>query len=153
LILFRTLLAALCFGGVLVIVPAAMADIDTPVGSWLRADGKTVFVIEPCGTGLCGRIAGFPIDNPSAPPPRDWRGQPICNDEIIAVVPEYGIRNRWHGTVINPHDGKVWQAMLTLVNGQLHFSGYFGVPLFGRTETWTRYTGEIGPNCRLTAAG
>lgn len=158
----RTLFALLCICGGFLLVPvgfpphamaAAMTGIDTPVGSWLRADGRTVFFIEPCATGLCGIIGGFVIDNPSDPPPMDWRGQPMCGDKIITVSPEYGARNKWHGTIVNPHDGNVWQATLTLINGTLQLRGYFGVPLFGKTETWTRYTGQIGPHCRLIPAG
>jgi len=151
--LFRNLFAAICLGGVLLFASGASADIDTPVGSWVRADGKSVFIIAPCGDGLCGRIAGFIIDDPSAPQPVDWRGQPMCNNRIIFVTPELGVRNRWHGTVTNPHNGQVWQALLALVNGNLQFSGYVGVPLFGKTETWTRYEGQIGPDCRLMDAG
>lgn len=151
--MLRILLAALCLCGTLLSAPAAKADIDTPIGSWMRADGKTVFVIEYCNTGLCGRIAGMSFDHPTDPQPLNWQGQPMCNETIISVTPEYGIRNKWHGSIVNPKNGNVWQAMLTLVNGTLKLRGYFGVPLFGQTETWTRYTGQIGAGCHITAAG
>ena len=151
--MLRILLAALCLCGTLLSAPAAKADIDTPIGSWMRADGKTVFVIEACNTGLCGRIAGMSFDHPTDPQPLNWQGQPMCNETIISVSPEYGMRNRWHGSIVNPKNGNVWQAMLTLVNGTLQLRGYFGVPLFGQTETWTPYTGQIGPDCHLIAAG
>ncbi len=130
---------------------AAIAN--TPVGTWLRADGRTVFGIETCATGLCGRIVGFAIDNPNDPAPIDWRGEPLCGEQIITVTPEYGIRNKWHGSIINPRNGNVWQASLTLVNGTLQLRGYFGLPLFGRTESWTPFTGQIGPRCRIMSAG
>jgi len=130
-----------------------MAGTDTPIGTWLRADGRTVFDIESCSTGLCGRISGYAIDHPSDPTPVNWRGQPLCGEQIITVSPEYGIRNKWHGSIINPRDGNVWQASLTLVNGSLQLRGYFGVPLFGKTENWTRYTGQIGNDCRIIYGG
>jgi uncharacterized protein (DUF2147 family) len=153
LYLLRILLAALCFCGSLLIVPPARADTDTPVGSWIRADGETVFVIEYCNTGLCGRIAGMSFDHPTDPQPLNWQGQPMCNEKIISVSPEYGMRNQWHGFITNPKSGNVWQATLTLVNGALQLHGYFGLPLFGRTETWTRFTGQIAAQCHISAAG
>ena len=152
MIVLRALFAALVICGGLVIAPAARADTDTPIGTWLRADGRTVFVIDYCNLGLCGRIAGMTFDHPTDPEPVDWRGQPLCNDVIIAVTPEYGTRDKWHGSIVNPKNGNVWQTTLTLVNGTLQLRGYFGVPLFGKTETWTRFSGQIGANCHLTAA-
>ncbi len=151
--MLRILLAALCLCGTLLIARAATADTNTPIGSWLRADGKTVFIIEYCSTGLCGRIAGMSFDHPTDPQPLNWQGQPMCNETIISVTPEYGLRNRWHGSITNPKNGNVWQATLTLVNGTLQLRGYFGIPLFGQTESWTPYTGPIGPACHITAAG
>jgi uncharacterized protein (DUF2147 family) len=145
--------AAILLSGGTALAAAAAGVATTPVGSWLRGDGKTVFVIQNCPGGLCGHIAGFTLAHPNDPPPLDWRGQSMCGEQIISVTPEMGTRNAWHGTIINPRNGGVWQANLTLVNGTLQLRGYFGITLFGQTETWTPYTGQIGAGCVLTSGG
>lgn len=150
----RILLAVLCLCGSLFTAPAARADdAATPIGSWLRADGKSVFTIEYCSTGLCGRITGMSFGHPTDPQPLNWQGQPMCNELIISVAPEYGMRNKWHGSITNPINGNVWRATLTLVDGALKLRGYFGIPLLGQTETWTRYNSQIGPGCHIIGAG
>jgi 2',3'-cyclic-nucleotide 2'-phosphodiesterase / 3'-nucleotidase len=150
-IILRKLLAALGFCGSLFMAPAAQAGSVTPAGSWLTADHSAVIVIAPCGTGLCGYIAGIRLDHPTDPQPRDWRGQPQCGDLIIAALPAEDNPYKWRGTVTDPRNGSVYRATLTLHDdGTLRLRGYVGVPLFGETQSWTRYTGQIRTGCLIT---
>lgn len=147
----RWLLAVFClFGGVLP-CSAALAGPTSPIGDWLTANRNAVIAIAPCGARLCGSIAGVTLDHPTDPMPTDWRGQPQCGDMIINVSPVPDTPDQWQGTVTDPRDGNVWQAMLTLEDGILQLRGYVGLPLFGESESWTPYTGQIRPGCLFTS--
>lgn len=146
--MLRQLFTALAFCGGLFFAPTAKAD--TLTGSWLTANHQAVIAIAPCGPGLCGFIAGVRLDHPTDPQPRDWRGQPQCGDMMISVLPVSGNPNRWRGTVTDPRDGNVYQATLTLRDGSLRLHGFVGVPLFGATQTWTRYAGQVPTGCLIT---
>ena len=45
------------------------------------------------------------------------------------------------GTVLDPEEGKVYRCVVTLESDgrRLVIRGYVGLPLFGRTEAWTRF--------------
>lgn len=150
--MLRRLCAALLVWGGIVMAGAAQAGTSSPTGRWLTASRDAVISIAPCGNGLCGHIAGIKLDNPTDPQPLDWRGQPQCGDDIIAMTPTDS-PDKWHGTITDPRNGSVWQATLTIRDGALHLRGYVGVPLFGETQTWTRYGGQISTGCLITVAG
>ncbi len=53
---------------------------------------------------------------------------------------DYGGDNKWvDGEVYDPQSGKTYSCQMTLVSqNQLEVRGYLGLPMFGRTETFTR---------------
>ncbi|MBE7213181.1 MAG: DUF2147 domain-containing protein, partial [Gluconacetobacter diazotrophicus] len=56
----------------------------------------------------------------------------------------------WNGWVLDPDDGHSYGANVwSPAPGILQLRGYVGLPIFGRTERWTRYDGSIGAGCRL----
>jgi uncharacterized protein (DUF2147 family) len=127
---------------------AAAAAPATPDGSWLTVDHQAVITIAPCGAGLCGRLAGFALAGTAAVP-NDWRGQPECGETIIQM---HATADGWRGTVLDPRDGSVWQAALTLsAAGTLRLRGYVLLPMLGETQSWTRYVGNPPIGCRLPA--
>lgn len=122
-----------------------------PVGLWLTQDHDGVIAIEPCGDALCGRIAGVFLDHPDDRMPVDYRGVSQCNLPLIA-----GARriqpNLWKGRITHPRSGDTFGVEFRLdPRGDLALRGFFGVPLLGHTQTWTRYTGPMSPDCRLHA--
>jgi uncharacterized protein (DUF2147 family) len=44
------------------------------------------------------------------------------------------------GDILDPNNGKVYHVKLTLTDGgnKLDVRGYIGVPILGRTQTWSR---------------
>ena len=121
-------------------------------GRWLTKDRTTVIDIEPCPGGLCGRIVGM-SDWPAQGVPLDLHGQPECRETIIrdfhATEP-----NLWKGDIVNPNNGKVYDAELWLGRDTLlHLRGYIGLPLFGQTQVWTRYDGALPADCHIARAG
>ncbi|MDA1101294.1 MAG: DUF2147 domain-containing protein [Proteobacteria bacterium] len=55
--------------------------------------------------------------------------------------------NIWdNGAIYDPEDGEVHACALTLLDSDtLKLRGYVGVPLFGKTQTWTRVKEYRGP--------
>ncbi len=93
-------------------------------------------------TELSGRThrgdAGTPrldYHNPdSAKRSRPILGLQIVNDFIFAG------ENVWKGgTVYDPKSGNTYRGKMTLISPDvLDLRGFIGIPLFGRTTTWTR---------------
>ncbi|MFT9164641.1 MAG: DUF2147 domain-containing protein [Komagataeibacter saccharivorans] len=125
--------------------PAAEPDV---VGHWMTRDHDGVFEIGHCGQKLCGRLVGLRYTTEM---PRDKRGQPECNLPMLdGFTPDRDEQGHWNGHVTDPDTGHVYHAKLWVSqSGDLKLRGFVAVPLFGETETWSRYTGTIGPACKL----
>ena len=65
-------------------------------------------------------------------------GKPIVGLVILRLAPDGD--GRWNGTVLDPEEGDVYRAQARLEDGgrTLSLRGYVLVPLFGRSEAWTR---------------
>jgi uncharacterized protein (DUF2147 family) len=140
---------------------AAPSAVDTnwlteiPTGRWMLPSHDAVIQIVPCGTALCGQIVGMVLA-PTDPVPKDWTGVSQCDLTIIRVAPERGDDGQWvwQGTIVNPRDGSAYQVQLKIgMDRQLKLRGYVGLPIFGRTQSWTSYTGpDAAADCRLPDA-
>ncbi|MDJ0387630.1 DUF2147 domain-containing protein [Roseomonas sp. E05] len=129
--------------------PLAAQESSSLAGQWLVPDGDGVIEIGPCGPSLCGWIVGMSLDSPDEPIPRDVYGRSQCGLQILTMRPEDGA---WRGTIMDPRDGAVWRAEMWLgEDGNLRLRGYLGIPLFGRTQTWTPFRGRILAECRMPA--
>jgi uncharacterized protein (DUF2147 family) len=122
------------------------------LGSWLTQDHDGVIVISSCGDGVCARIAGVFLDRPNDPMPVDYRGVSQC--ELPLITDAAQIRpNLWKGHITDPRNGSVYGVELHLdPHGNLALHGFLGIPLLGRTQTWTRYTGKVPSDCRIQPA-
>lgn len=151
------MLAALRLAAVLAVSLAAARPVlaqaaPSVAGRWLTKDRSTVIDIEPCGERLCGRIVGM-ADWPARGEPLDLHGQPECRETIIRDF-RAADANLWKGDIINPNNGKVYDAELWLGRDTLlHLRGYIGLPLFGQTQIWTRYEGALPADCHLPRVG
>jgi uncharacterized protein (DUF2147 family) len=127
---------------------ALAAPTDSPIGSWLTANGHGVIEIRHCGTALCGRIVG--IDRTASEPmPLDVYGHPQCGLTIITnEKPETD--GTWLGEITDPRDGGRYQAKLWVdQDGNLRLRGFIGIPVLGATQTWHRFTGHLAGECRM----
>ena len=147
------IVAMLCVG--LGSLPARAAQ-PGPIGAWVTAGNSAVIEIYQCGDALCGAISGIVLA-PSDKTPVDWQGQSQCGLVIVRTAdePAQGGTPAWFGSIINPRNGSVYHARLALdANGNLLLRGYVGLPMFGETQTWTRYEGATLPtDCRLSTTG
>ncbi len=144
-------LAALIVGVSLIVRPGWAAGLDTLVGRWLTQNKEAVIAIEPCSSGLCGRIVGVTLDHPDDPFPTDHEGHSQCGLTIIRNATPDGDQS-WKARITDPRDGKIYQARMRIdEQRRLRVRGYVGVPLLGRTEVWTPFLADIGADCRLPA--
>ena len=121
----------------------------SPLGLWLTKSGKGVIEIAWCGENLCGWIVGIERA-PGEPMPKDYQGRSQCSLAIITGERPTGDGD-WLGHVIDPRDGKEYQAEIWVDDeDRLHLRGFIGIPLLGQTEIWHRFTGHLTRDCGMT---
>jgi len=142
---------AMVLGVLLLALPGWATGRDTPIGRWLTQDKEAVIAIEPCSSGLCGRIVGVTLDHPDDPLPTDHDGHSQCGLTIIRSAGPDGDQG-WKARITDPRDGKIYQARMRIdEQHRLRVRGFVGIPLLGRTEVWTPFLADIGADCRLPA--
>jgi uncharacterized protein (DUF2147 family) len=120
---------------------------DAPVGQWKTVDEKSgavesVVEIYDQGGKLFGKIANLTK-------PTDDQGKPkLCtkctgadkDKPIVGLIIIKGLGAdgaHWKGgTILDPDDGKVYNAELWVEEGKLKVRGYLG--FFYRTQTWVK---------------
>jgi len=116
------------------------------LGQWLTTERTSKIEIYRCGDEFCGKIAwlkeperdGKPrVDEKN--PDEKLRQQPLQGLVILRGFTYRGDSLWAGGKIYDPKSGNDYQAKMTMVNDTtLELRGYILVPLFGRTETWTR---------------
>lgn len=122
---------------------AAEADI---LGLWLSGDGEGWIELRQEGDVVVGIIAGSPVSRPGRPDRLDTLNpDPTLRHRRLQGLTfmknfRYAGDDRWTGgTIYDPNSGKTYKGSMTLVDRDtLKLRGYVGIPLFGRTDTWTR---------------
>jgi uncharacterized protein (DUF2147 family) len=120
------------------------------LGEWVTEEGKARVRIELCGDRYCGRIVWLKEPEKNGAPVRDdknpdhsLREQPVLGLRIISDF-NYDGEGVWSGgTVYDPESGNDYRGKMTLADDRtLELRGYVLIPLFGRSETWTRWEGK-----------
>jgi uncharacterized protein (DUF2147 family) len=137
----------------------AQADDAPPsaAGFWVTQDHGGVVRIAPCDNGLCGFIVGLRTDHSpdaliidSHNPDPAKRGNPICGLPLMGNLKAVKSNpTKWNdGWVYDPESGSTYKAEMQLAGPDvLKLRGFIGISLFGRTETWTRESGEQKNRC------
>jgi uncharacterized protein (DUF2147 family) len=121
---------------------AALPAAGTATGVWRTADGDALIEIAECGAPLCGRLVWMrdpPHDDDRNNPDPALRARRLCGLEILWGFVAAG-ENAWNGgSVYDAKSGNTYRGTLRLEpDGALSLRGYVGIPLFGRSERWTR---------------
>jgi len=149
-IALRTAKQAALAGVLLASAVTAMAQADTPVGTWQTIDDHTgqpkalVQIVDSGNGTLSGKvIKGL---GPNDQPDRrctactdSRKDQPILGMTIIDDMKKDG--DAWdHGQILDPENGKLYKCKMHLEDGgnKLVVRGYIGVSLLGRSQTWVR---------------
>jgi uncharacterized protein (DUF2147 family) len=132
---------------------AATARAESPEGNWLTQDRDGIIAISRCPEGLCGRIVGLAETiGPDGAVSADPQGRPMCGLDILVAAP--GEPGTWDGRITDPDTGTAWTCRLRLdAAGRLQLRGYAVLPLFGRTQIWTRTTIVPRPDCAMPGSG
>ena len=130
----------------------AAAQAASPTGLWKTVDDNTkkekslVRIVESGGvyTGKVEKVIDpdSPKDATCKDCTDDRKDKPVLGMTIIRnMKPSAGDKNVFEGgDILDPNNGKVYSAKLTLVDGgkKLDVRGYIGMPMLGRTQTWQR---------------
>ncbi|MHA1530041.1 MAG: DUF2147 domain-containing protein [Alphaproteobacteria bacterium] len=134
------LLAVLHAGGV-------RAASDTVFGFWLVETQRSIIEITPCGDSACGEIVWLvePLDEAGQPrtdnlnSDDELRSRPLCGMEMISGFSSSGPGAWSDGSIYSPTEGKTYSASMKVDDdGTLKLRGYVLLPLFGKTQVWTR---------------
>jgi uncharacterized protein (DUF2147 family) len=124
-----------------------------PVGQWYAEGGAAVVEITPCGDALCGRVVwvhspldqdGCELRDKNNPDPA-LRSRPVVGLQILGglVASDHKHVSWTGGTIYDPVSGNTYRCRLELDgHDRLRLRGYVGIPLVGRTTTWTRVGGD-----------
>ncbi|WP_246395876.1 DUF2147 domain-containing protein [Gluconacetobacter tumulisoli] len=129
--------------------PANDTGILSTLGLWETQEHDGVFDVRSCGGGqICGRLVGMRYTG-EVPKAKD--GGSECGLLMLTgFTPDSEEAGRLNGHILDPDTGRVYHAQIwSPREGVLKLRGYIGIPLFGETHTWTRYTGTIGPRCQM----
>jgi len=119
---------------------------DRIIGVWLTADAKAHVEIYKEGDKYSGKIVwlkepekdGKPAVDDQNPEER-LRTRPIMDLEIMTGFAYDGDGVWTGGRVYDPESGNEYRGKLELKDeNTMELRGYVLIPLFGRTETWTR---------------
>ena len=125
------------------------ADRDIVLGHW--ASESSIFEIFLVNDTLSGEVRA--LRNPLYLPDEDsdragqvrrddnnpddeLRGRPIIG---LAMFSEYQYEDgQWQGKIYDPESGNTYMSRMKInKNGDLEIRGYIGMPMFGRTATFT----------------
>jgi uncharacterized protein (DUF2147 family) len=119
---------------------------DAILGDWLTAEGKAKVHIMKCDSLYCGTIVwlkeptkeGKEVVDDKNPDP-SLRNRLVLGMTILWGF-EYNGDEEWTGgKVYDPENGSTYSGKMTLNDtGTLKLRGYVLIPLFGRSEIWTR---------------
>lgn len=148
---------------------SAGADL-TPVGLWQSVDDDTkqpngwFLITDHNGVydGIIAKMFLQPGQDPNvvcSSCKDDRHNKPWLGLEIIRGMKPAGNNKYEDGTILDPRDGKVYDAKMTLSpDGQtLIVRGYLGISLLGRNQYWTRLPDTdlrmLDPSIRALAPG
>jgi len=137
---------SLVFAGGAMFAQENTAEADRIVGTWLTANAKAHIEVYKCGEEYCGKISWMKEPDEDGKPKLDKKNpdEKLRNQSLLGLRLmrefKYDGDNEWvGGKVYDPESGEDYSGKLTLKDhNTMELRGYVLIPLFGRSETWTR---------------
>lgn len=135
-------------------ISVARAQTEIEKGLYLTENKRAAIQIYQCADGrpVCGKIAwiiegGMQNDTKNDNP--ELRGRPLCGMEILYGFEQSDTAGELvDGKIYKADDGDVYNASIKQIGqGRLRLRGYVGIPLFGKTQIWTRVNPADYPTC------
>jgi len=126
---------------------AAMAQ-ATVFGIWVDEGGLSHIEIFDCGGQICGKFIWFeePNEEDGTPklddenPDEAMRTRPLMGLQLLEGFDASGPTAWAGGTIYDPQSGKTYSSTMELLDDNtIEVRGYVVLPIFGRSQTWTRY--------------
>lgn len=132
----------------LLFTPLAFAvSSGSPAGTWATIDDQTgkkraIVHVSVSGGTLSATIAKvFPQPGDTgicSKCPGGFKDKPIQGLQIVWGLKDKG-NGVWEGgQILDPKNGKVYRAKMTLEGNKLYVRGYVGISVLGRTQVWVR---------------
>ncbi len=142
IVLFGTVALALV-AGLFIVSPAngRTADPSIANGLWLTESGNLEIAVAPCGERLCGLVARVIANRSMSRSGEDMKpvdGESLLQMKILSdfVVADDG---SWKGKIYNRENGKTYDCIMRGVSpDKLEIRAYKFLPIFGKTQIWTR---------------
>lgn len=141
--------------GVIFSSVAVQAQAMSAEGYWLTENKRSVIRIARCaneGDMLCGHVhwiieGGMQYDEKN--PDNAKRTQKMCGLPILTGFKRQTAQTWGDGKIYKADDGDIYNAtMQILPSGNLMVRGYIGMPLFGKSQTWSPVKPSDYPACR-----
>lgn len=127
-------------------IPAFSQSADAVLGTWFNQEKDAKILIYKAGSQYQGKIIWLkePLEKDGKTPKRDahnsapaLRSRPILNMIILSKF-AYDDGAWTGGEIYDPRSGKTYSSKMQLDGNRLNIRGYVGIPMFGRTTTWTK---------------
>ena len=130
-------------------------EAESPLaGRWLTENEDAVIeMFQDEGDKFSGRlvwIANPPPDGSTATdglnPDPQLRERPLCGLTMLGGFVEEA-PNQWNGGwIYSPDEGRTYSAALALASDDaLRVRGFIGLPIFGKSQTWSRVQATYPP--------
>lgn len=127
-------------------------DPNAVTGLWLTENKRAAIDIQLCEDSLCGYVAwiidgGLQFDK-NNPDESKWN-LPICGLKVLGDFTFDGQTFWEDGYIYDAKEGDTYTANISVKrNGNLRLRGYIGLPMFGKSQEWTRLTDDH-PRCAV----
>lgn len=113
---------------------------DSALGIWLVPKEDAKVTIYKCGENFCGKITWLKTPEDLDTKNKDPEKR---KNKILGMDMLWGFtfkNNEWvGGQIYDPDSGNTYKCKMWLKSDdKLNVKGFVGIPLFGRSEIWTR---------------
>ena len=115
-------------------------------GRWITQSGNLEVEITPCANALCGTVVRVIANNSMSKPGSAMAAADARSPLGMKILSDFKPSGdaEWKGRIYNREDGETYDCVMTLLApDQLKIRAYKGLPLFGKTQLWSRVAERV----------